>query len=208
MMGLLKKKPTDTLDLDFRSDPTLVTAGEKLRSLSRRLVEAKRETEAAQQAMFEANEALETALLDELLERGTAQAVVAARTAYQQAQATYNRLNDAQGPTERAVALLQKELADLEHAAQQKALPRFQGAYADAVSRLAKILEEAEAANAEVVRLYRAGRDAFDPQFLIDRHIGDIPDLSWREFVHNPNAQDGGRLGHWRTRAEEVMQHG
>lgn len=204
-MRLLTKKQTDDLDLDFRNDPTLAKAREQIGNLNRRLADVKRETEAAQQAMFQAHEALEDALLDELLERGSAQAVESAKTAYQRAEATYARLKEEQGPIERGVTLLQSEFADLERVAMARALPRFQSAYADAVARLAKTLEEAATVNADVLRLARLGRELFAPQFLIDHHVGEIPDLAWRELIHNPNADDGGRLGHWRKRAEEVL---
>lgn len=207
-MKLLTRK-TDDQSLDYRDNPTLKAAKEKIPVLEQRLSTVGREASHAEGVMHGAQTVLEEAQLNELLERGSAQDVETARTAYHQAKEAYDRLKDERVPIERARTLLREEIQSIEMEAMQASLPRLRRAYAQAVGTLAEKLDEAAAASAEVARIYYLAQQCFPMENVCRRGAGisvggGIEPLFWGELLVNPDNAEG-RLKNWRERAQGVL---
>lgn len=204
MALLTRSKKTNETASDWRDDPTLATALEKARQLEAKMTPLGLKLAQAEADLHAAAEALEDALLNELLERGSAQEVQAARTKYAEAKETYEQCAAQHAQLERARTLLREEMAPLEDEAKRRALARLIADYAVRVRELGALLTQAESVNAEVDSIYRAMK-----QCAPEREPWAVPEvnLAWPELRFNPNHDDGGKLGHWRKRAEEVM-HG
>lgn len=188
--------------LGWRDDPTLATARETARSLDQKMAALGTTLAQAEADLRAAEEALEDALLNDLLERGTAHDVQAAKTTYGEAKETYDQCAAQHSQLDRARALLRKETAPLEEEAKRRVLARLMADYAVRVRELGALLTQAEAVNAEIDQLYRAMKECAP-----EREPWAVPEvnLAWPELRHNPNAHDGGKLGHWRIRAKEVL---
>lgn len=202
MALLTRSKKTNEASLDWRDDPTLAAAWETARSLDRKMAAFGTKLAQAESDLHAAGEALEDSLLNELLERGSAQDVQAARTKYTEAKETYDQFAAQHAQIERARALLRKEMAPLEDEAKRRALDRLMADYAVRVRELAALLTQAEAVNSEIDQIFRSMKDCAP-----EREPWAVPEvtLAWPELRFNPNHDDGGKLGHWRKRAKEVL---
>jgi len=203
-LKLLTREDPNAQVFNWQDDPTLKTGQAKIAALDQKAATIGRELSRAETAMYEAQQVFEDTLLNELLERKSARDVEEARVAYHQAKEAYDRLTTEKAPLDRARTRIREELEPLQAEAKKDTLLRLRRAYAHAVTALAEALSTAEAANAEVARLHRLSVDcapASEPW-------GALEPLFWREFLDNPNAQDGGKLGHWRIRAKEVLSNG
>lgn len=201
-MALLTRKKTNEDTLDWRDDPTLATAQEAARSLDYKMAALGTKLAQAEADLHAAGQVLEDAFLNELLERGSAQDVQSAKTTYGEAKETYDQFAAQHSQLDRARALLRKETVPLEDEAKRRVLARLMADYAVRVRELAALLTQAETVNSEVDQLYRALKDCAP-----EREPWAVPEvnLAWPELRHNPNHDDGGKLGHWRTRAKEVL---
>lgn len=201
MALLTKKKPTENGG-DWRADPSLTDAQGKLAALDQKLAAVSREVSEAETAWFEAREKFEDSLLLELLEKATPEEVKQARAHAERAQRAYEQAKERVAPLTKAYDRLRQELTPLEAEAKQRAVARLMEAYAGKVRSLAEILMTAESANTEIAQLYRA-MTACAPE----RESWAVPavSLSWPEFLHNPNHDDGGRLGRWRQRVANFL---
>lgn len=201
-MKLLMRKDTTELMFDWQDDPTLAAAREQLAALEEKLATAGREVSEAERVWYTSRETFEDALLDELLERATPNDVERAKKACELAQAAYERVKAQTAPLTRARERLSQELAPLEAAAKQRALSRLMEDYKSKVRALSEILTQAERVNAEVAHCYRAMKDCAP-----EREPWAVPEVSlaWPELTYREHAQDGGKLGHWRIRAKEVL---
>lgn len=201
-MVLLTRKKTNEDSLGWREDPTLAAAQETARSLDQKMAALGVKLAQAESDLHAAGEALEDALLNELLERGSAQDVQAARTKYAEAKETFDQFATQHAQLERARALLRKETAPLEDDAKRRVLARLMADYAVRVRELGALLTQAEAVNAEIDQIYRAMRDCAPEH---EPWAAPEVNLTWPELRFNPNHDDGGKLGHWRKRAKEVL---
>lgn len=202
MALLTRSKKTNEDSLGWRDDPTLAAAQEAASSLDRKMAALGTKLAQAETDLHAAVQALEDALLNELLERGTAQDVQAAKTKYGEAKETYNQFAAQHAQLDRARALLRKETAPLEDDAKRRVLARLMADYAVRVRELGALLTQAEAVNAEIDQIYRAMKDCAP-----EREPWAVPavSLAWPDLRFNPNHDDGGKLGHWRNRAKEVL---
>jgi len=203
-MALLTRKKTPEPVPAWHDDPTLAASREKSDALDQKLAAVSRDVSTAETAMFEARETFEEALLQELLEKVTSEDVATAKVSYVKAQELYESLKVTMAPLTRACDRLRQELAPLEAAAKNATLARLRRLYGEKVAELDTIFTQAEAANQELVRLYRLAQDCVPPT----KPWAGLPDLSWRELTFNENAQDGGKLGHWRVLINGVLNNG
>lgn len=205
MALLTRSKKTNEASLDWREDPTLAAAQEAARSLDRKMAALGTKLAQAEADLHTAGQALEDALLNELLERGSAQDVQSAKTKYTEAKETCDQFAAEKAPFERARALLRREMAPLEDEAKRRVLARLMADYAVRVRELAALLTQAEAVNSEIDQIFRSMKDCAP-----EHEPWAVPEvnLAWPELRFNPGHDFGGRLGHWRKRATEVLNNG
>lgn len=201
-MPLLTRKKTNETASDWRDDPSLSAAQETARRLDQKTAALGVKLAQAESDLHAAGESLEDALLNELLERGSAQDVQAARAAYAEAKERYDDLAAEHAKLEKARELLRREAQPLEDEAKRRALDHLMSDYVVRVRELGALLTQAEAVNSEIDQIFRSMKDCAP-----ERAPWAVPELNlaWPELRFNSNHDDGGKLGHWRKRTKEVL---